>query len=88
MIDITKTEEILSELRGFVNNPWVKQGLIVNESFWNQLCSSMDVVEDCAQAIATYKSADFNSSVGAKYLAVYGILQILLRLTYLTPVLG
>ena len=45
--------------------------------FWNQLCSSLDIVEDTDLAINDYLEIEDVIKIGLKYLYVFGILQIL-----------
>ena len=72
-----KTQEYTQEIRDIINEPRKQFHLIKNEKFWSQLCSSLDVIEDCDLAIASFVDGDFGKDFGEKYLKLYGILQAL-----------
>lgn len=67
----------LQEIRDFINKPRKQFNLIKNRKFWNQLCSSLDVIEDSDLAIDTYINSEFGKDDGEKYLRLYGVLQAL-----------
>jgi len=67
----------LQEIRGFVNKPRKQFNLLKNRKFWNQLCSSLDVIEDSDLAIDAYLNREFSKDDGEKYLRLYGVLQAL-----------
>jgi len=67
----------LQEIRGFINKPRKQFNLIKNHKFWNQLCSSLDVIEDSDLAIDAYINSEFSKDDGEKYLRLYGVLQAL-----------
>jgi hypothetical protein len=46
-----------------------------NCAMWNQLLSSLDVIEDSQEAIDAYSAGGFGKNKGEEYLAVYGLLQ-------------
>ncbi|PKP61439.1 hypothetical protein CVT91_03255 [Candidatus Atribacteria bacterium HGW-Atribacteria-1] len=69
--------EYLQEIRGFVNKPRKQFNLLKNHKFWNQLCSSLDVIEDSDLAIDAYLNREFSKDDGEKYLRLYGLLQAL-----------
>lgn len=66
---------ILEEIRKYINNPIKQYNLLKNKPYWNQLCSSLDVIGDCDLAINAYENNEFNKGDGDKYLKVYGLLQ-------------
>lgn len=68
-------DALIQEIRDFINNPRRQYNLLKNKEYWNQLCSSLDVIEDCELAITAYKNTEFNKGDGDKYLKVYGLLQ-------------
>jgi len=65
------------EIRKFINNPRKQFSLLKNHKFWNQLCSSLDVIEDSELAINAYIDSEFAKDDGEKYLRLYGLLQAL-----------
>jgi len=65
------------EIRDFINEPRKQFNLLKNHKFWNQLCSSLDVIEDSDLAIAAYINSEFGTDDGEKYLRLYGVLQAL-----------
>jgi len=67
----------LQEIRGFINKPRKQFNLLKNRKFWNQLCSSLDVIEDSDLAIDAYLNIEFSKDDGEKYLRLYGLLQAL-----------
>ena len=67
----------LQEIRGFVNKPRKQFNLLKNHKLWNQLCSSLDVIEDSDLAIDVYLNREFSKDDGEKYLRLYGVLQAL-----------
>jgi len=66
---------ILKEIREYINNPRKQYNLLKNKPYWNQLCSSLDVIGDCDLAISAYENTEFNKRDGDKYLKLYGLLQ-------------
>lgn len=65
------------EIRDLINNTRKKCALLKNLKFWNQMCSSLDVIGDADLAIDSYLNNDFPRCEGSKYLQVYGVLQAL-----------
>lgn len=66
-----------SKIRGYINIQRVQNNLIQNKKNWNQICSSIDVLEDTTYAISSYINDSFPNDDGLKYIYVYGILQAL-----------
>ncbi|MEA2583880.1 MAG: hypothetical protein QOF33_1965, partial [Thermomicrobiales bacterium] len=71
-----------AKIRDHINGPRLNYILSRNSGKWNQLCSSLDIVEDTQLAIDAYCAADdsadgTNRNVGQQYLALYGLLQAL-----------
>lgn len=67
--------KIICEIRDFINNPRTQYLLSRNRGYWNQLCSSLDVIQDCELAINSYANNNFSTEDGEKYLRIYGLLQ-------------
>jgi hypothetical protein len=76
-VDRIAMEEQIRTIRDFINNPRRQYGLLKNKPLWFQLCSSLDVIGDTQLAIDSYEAGEFGTSDGARYLAVYGLLQAL-----------
>jgi len=62
------------EVRALVNVPRRQQRLSKRRGSWHQICTSMDVIEDCELAIAEFESEP-RESLGGRYLSLYGLLQ-------------
>jgi hypothetical protein len=69
--------EYTEKIRDFINEPRARYALLKNLGLWHQLCSALDVVEDSDLAIASFSAGEFPATDGARYLAVYGLLQAL-----------
>lgn len=67
----------LQEIRGFITKPIKQFNLLKNHKLWNQLCSSLDVIEDSDLALSAYIDSKFEEDDGEKYLRLYGLLQAL-----------
>jgi len=67
----------LREIRDIINNPRKRHFLLKNIKFWNQMCSSLDVIGDTELAINSFLTNDFPDDTGEKYIRVYGVLQAL-----------
>jgi hypothetical protein len=69
--------ESIQRIRDFINKPRRQYLLLKDPASWSQCCSCLDVIEDSELAIAAYSAGEFGASDGARYLAVYGLLQAL-----------
>ena len=69
--------ELVQTIRSYINKPIKQHKLLKNKDLWNQLCSSMDVIEDTELAIESFVNREFKEDFGILYLAVYGLLQAL-----------
>jgi len=67
--------EYTKKIREIINKPRIQHRFLMNRGLWNQLCSSLDVLEDTDLAIEAYSNKKFGSTNGGKYLALYGLLQ-------------
>lgn len=73
-------EKYTKVIRDFLDeNPRVKHILIRKTPYWDQLCSSLDVIDDSSLAIEAYLTDGDNDeyNVGRKYLYFYGLWQAL-----------
>lgn len=66
-----------SKISDYINIQRVQNNLIQNKKNWNQICSSLDVLEDTTYAISSYSNDSFPNDDGLKYIYIYGILQAL-----------
>ena len=69
--------KLVQTIRRYINKPIKQHRLLKNNDLWNQVCSSMDVIEDADLAIESYVNREFEEKTGTLYLAVYGLLQAL-----------
>lgn len=76
-VDDMNIGELEQIIRGYVNAPHRHTQLIVDESAFNQLCSAMDCIGDAEMALAAYKEMEDPGEPGERYIAVYGVLQLL-----------
>jgi len=69
--------ESIQRIRDFIDKPRTRYVLSKDRALSSQCCSCLDVIEDSELAISAFSAAEFGTSVGAHYLAVYGLLQAL-----------
>ncbi len=74
---MTEIINIIQEIREYINKARKQSILLKNKYTWNQLCSSMDIIEDTELAIHEYLKLNNVKEDGLKYLFVFGIMQIL-----------
>ena len=74
---LDKLEDILKQIRHFINGPRKQYNLIKNLPYWFQLCASLDAIEDTKLAIDSFVAIKSEKDVGRLYLLVYGALQAL-----------
>lgn len=70
-------ERLISDVRKLINRSRKQHLLFRDKRLWNQLCSSLDVIEDTDIAFDDYMGTEFPESIGRQYLVVYGLLQSL-----------
>jgi hypothetical protein len=76
--DFASIDFLVSKISDYINIGRVQNKLIQNKKNWNQICSSIDVLEDTTYAISSYINDDsFPNNDGLKYIYIYGILQSL-----------
>ncbi len=68
-------DEYCSRVRDLINEPRVAFQLQKDPPFWNQLCSSLDVIGDTELAMESYPLDASDTPFGLSYLLVYGLLQ-------------
>jgi hypothetical protein len=64
-------------IRQQINRPRKQNALVKDAAFWNMLCSSMDAVGDTELALHAYSKAPDPADDGARYLLIFGVLQVL-----------
>lgn len=74
---IQTIREIKSKIYEYINTTRYQYSLIQDSNIWNQICSSLDVIDDTLLSIEDYIDNDFPQSDGLKYIFTYGILQSL-----------
>lgn len=74
---IKKIHQLASQVRNHINTHRYQSVLIEESNKWNQICSSLDVIDDTLVAIESYTNKEFPEDTGTQYIFVYGILQAL-----------
>src|SRR3989338_4929147 len=74
--------ELTQQVRDLINHPREQSILSGDRKLWNQLCSSLDVIEDTELAIRSFLDGANPGDNGGKYLYVYGVLQALFAQQY------
>jgi len=74
---IQTIHEIKSKIYEYINTTRYQYSLIQDSNIWNQICSSLDIIDDTLLSIEDYIDNDFPQSDGLKYIFTYGILQSL-----------
>ena len=69
--------EYTQKIRDIINKQRKSHILSKNRALWNQLLSSLDVIEDTQEAIDAYSASEFGKGKRGEYLAIYGLLQAL-----------
>jgi len=67
--------EYTQKIRDIINKSRKRHMLSKNCDLWNQLLSSLDVIEDSQEAIDAYSAGEFGKDKREEYLAIYGLLQ-------------
>jgi hypothetical protein len=70
-----KIRDLENQIRNYINKTRVKHVLIQDSKKWNQLCSSLDVIDDTGLAITSYLSSEWPNDTGLQYIYIYGLLQ-------------
>jgi hypothetical protein len=66
-----------AQIYEYINTTRHQHKLIKDLNIWNQICSSLDVLDDTILSIEDYLKSKFPSKAGLKYIYTYGILQSL-----------
>lgn len=75
-VEDIRMNKFVQEIRNFINSRRKQYTLLKNRAHWNQLCSSLDTIEDCELAMNSYNNT-FSEEHGESYLRLYGVLQTL-----------
>lgn len=67
----------INKIREKINSARKQNILSRDQYLWNQLCSSLDIIEDTTKATIDYLDIKSEEKLGLKYIYVFGILQIL-----------
>jgi hypothetical protein len=71
--------DLVVTIREIVNRRKVHASLSTDRQLFNQLCSAMDVIDDCEMAFDSYlRKKGLQVSTGQRYLDVFGLLQALI----------
>jgi len=74
---INQIGELGEAVRQHINTHRYQVDLLKDSSNWNQICSSLDVIEDTIYAIGSYEATGFPKDYGLQYIYTYGLLQSL-----------
>ncbi|UTC67822.1 MULTISPECIES: hypothetical protein [unclassified Treponema] len=74
---LDSSTEKLEFVYEYINTSRYQDELIKDYNLWNQICSSLYVINDTILAIKSYLSKKYPKDIGRKYLYTYGILQAL-----------
>ena len=66
-------EQLLDEIREHIGDPDIEAKLWDNKPHFNQICSSLDTIGDTQYAIDAYFNSECGETLGALYIAVYGL---------------
>ena len=69
--------ELEKEIRGKINTPWKQNALLQDSAAWEMLCSCLDTIGDTNLALDAYQELEWPQEGGARYIVVYGALQVL-----------
>lgn len=76
-VNTQSIDELLQQIRGFINKPRKRHELLHDTAAWNLQCSCLDTLEDTEVAIRAYEQSRRPREAGDLYLLVYGLLQTL-----------
>lgn len=73
----TRIHSLILNVRDHVNLSWKHYQLCQDKASFSQLCSAMDILQDSADAIHAFGSAELPDTKPVLYLTTYGVLQAL-----------
>jgi hypothetical protein len=62
-------------VRAYINTTRYQSNLLKDSDNWNQICSSLDTIDDTLYSQLDYLDSEYPSSNGLKYIFTYGLLQ-------------
>lgn len=76
---VALVNKCMEEIRNHINTPCEQSILLENKIHWNQICSSLDVMEDSLCSVDSYFSNkyEYPEDIGLKYIYLYGLMQSL-----------
>ncbi len=74
---VSSVNELTDAVRTHINTHRYQSTLLDDSKLWNQICSSLDVIEDSLLAVDSYSSENYPDDTGLKYIYTYGLLQAL-----------
>lgn len=74
---VAEVNRLTESVRNHINTHRYQSALLDDSKKWNQICSSLDVIDDSLEAIQSYEQENYPDDVGLKYLNTYGLLQAL-----------
>jgi hypothetical protein len=74
---VEQIEKLTDSVRDHINTHRYQAVLLEDSKIWNQICSSLDVIDDSLYAVQSYNAAEYPEDTGLKYIYTYGILQAL-----------
>lgn len=74
---INQINDLEEAVREHINTHRYQVELLKDSANWNQICSSLDVIEDSIYAIRSFQESEFPDDSGLKYIYTYGLLQSL-----------
>src|SRR5437868_8774203 len=77
MTPMASVQDLLGEIREFIQHPRRLHPLLSDSPNWNMLASSFDTVSDTESAVETYEAMPDVENCGMLYLLIYGLLQAL-----------
>ncbi|MEH6466924.1 MAG: hypothetical protein V7722_04785, partial [Porticoccus sp.] len=65
---IKRIDDPEESVRGYINTTRYQNDLIQDSDNWNQICSSLDTIDDTLYSQQDYLNADYPTSDGLKYI--------------------
>jgi len=74
---VDSVNELTDAVRSHINTHRYQTALLNDSKTWNQICSSLDVIDDSLYAVYSYDAEQYPEDIGLKYIYTYGLLQSL-----------
>ena len=75
MVKKKRIDDVMIELRAFINDSYIQEQYIHDANLWNRITVSMDTIEDTQNAINFYFESKESNNIGENYILLYGLLQ-------------